>query len=96
LPPPIINGYRNPSSQSNRIESILTFFPTDEDEDDNGDGNLEPISQDNIISGGRRTRGKQINWENVHSQNADAMEDEEDDDEDYQGAGDDNDDQMRD
>jgi hypothetical protein len=76
----------------NRFASILTFFPnTDEDEDEGG--NLEPISQENIISGGRRTRGKQINWDKV---NADAMDDEEDDDEDYKGAGDDNDDQMRD
>lgn len=76
----------------NRIGSVLIFFPNaDEDDDDAGD--LEPISQENIISGGRRTRGKQINWDKV---NADAMDDEEDDDEDYKGAGDDNDDQMHD
>lgn len=68
---------------------------TVDDEDEEDHGNLEPISQDNIIQGGRRTRGKNINWDEVHSKNADAMEEEEDDDEDYQAAGDD-DDQMRD
>ncbi|KAJ5693292.1 hypothetical protein N7462_002715 [Penicillium macrosclerotiorum] len=63
------------------------------DDDEDGD-NLEPISEDNIISGGRRTRGKNINWEDVRIQNQDEMEDDEDDDEDYQAAEDDN--QMRD
>lgn len=65
---------------------------TDEEEDDN---NLEPISQDNIISGGRRTRGKIIDYAAEAEKNKDEMEDSEDD-EDYQGANDDEDDQMRD
>ncbi|KAJ5220906.1 uncharacterized protein N7469_009793 [Penicillium citrinum] len=64
----------------------------DEEEDDN---NLEPISQDNIISGGRRTRGKIIDYAAEAEKNKDEMEDSEDD-EDYQGANDDEDDQMRD
>ncbi|KAJ6127443.1 Histone H2A.Z-specific chaperone chz1 [Penicillium sp. IBT 18751x] len=81
---------QNMESES-ESESELELPENDEDDDDTGD--LEPISQENIISGGRRTRGKQINWDKV---NADAMDDEEDDDEDYKGAGDDNDDQMRD
>lgn len=86
----VANGFQ--IHTPNRIGSVLIFFPNaDEDDDDAGD--LEPISQENIISGGRRTRGKQINWDKV---NADAMDDEEDDDEDYKGAGDDNDDQMHD
>lgn len=75
------------------IHANLCYALDDEDEEDHG--NLEPISQENIIQGGRRTRGKNINWEDVHSKNADAMEDDEDDDEDYQNAGDD-DEQMRD
>ncbi|OQE16441.1 hypothetical protein PENSTE_c024G09303 [Penicillium steckii] len=65
---------------------------TDEEEDDN---NLEPISQENIISGGRRTRGKIIDYAAEAEKNKDEMEDSEED-EDYQGANDDEDDQMRD
>jgi hypothetical protein len=66
---------------------------TDEDEDDN---NLEPISSENIIQGGRRTRGKVIDYAAEAEKNKDEMEDSEDD-EDYQGgANNDDDDQMRD
>ncbi|KAJ5169073.1 Histone H2A.Z-specific chaperone chz1 [Penicillium canariense] len=65
-----------------------------DNDDEDADDQLEPISQDNIISGGRRTRGKNIDWQEVRDNNADAMEDDEDDDEDYQGG--DNDDQMHD
>ncbi|KAJ5984366.1 hypothetical protein N7481_006465 [Penicillium waksmanii] len=64
----------------------------DEDEDDN---NLEPISSENIISGGRRTRGKVIDYAAEAEKNKDEMEDSEDD-EDYQGGANDDDDQMRD
>lgn len=64
----------------------------DEDEDDN---NLEPISSENIIQGGRRTRGKIIDYAAEAEKNKDEMEDSEDD-EDYQGAANDDDDQMRD
>lgn len=62
-------------------------------DDEEADDNLEPISEENIISGGRRTRGKNINWEEVRSKTSDEMEEDEDDDEDYQGG---DDDQMRD
>ncbi len=62
-------------------------------DDEEADDNLEPISEENIISGGRRTRGKNINWEEVRSKTSDEMEDDEDDDEDYHGG---DDDQMRD
>ncbi|CAI7603311.1 unnamed protein product [Penicillium pancosmium] len=65
---------------------------TDEDEDDN---NLEPISSENIIQGGRRTRGKVIDYAAEAEKNKDEMEDSEDD-EDYQGGANDDDDQMRD
>ncbi|KAL4973212.1 histone chaperone domain CHZ-domain-containing protein [Aspergillus desertorum] len=57
-----------------------------EDEDDDGDSNLEPVSTDNIISGGRRTRGKTIDYQEAASKiGADDMDDddEEDDDEDF-------------
>ncbi|KAL4815931.1 histone chaperone domain CHZ-domain-containing protein [Aspergillus spinulosporus] len=55
-----------------------------EDEDDDGDSNLEPVSTENIISGGRRTRGKTIDYQEAASKiDADEMDDEEDDDEDF-------------
>lgn len=62
-------------------------------DDEDADDNLEPISEENIISGGRRTRGKNINWEEVRSKASDEMEEDEDDDEDYHGG---DDDQMHD
>ncbi|CBF80912.1 hypothetical protein AN5128.2 [Aspergillus nidulans FGSC A4] len=55
-----------------------------EDEDDDGDSNLEPVSTENIISGGRRTRGKTIDYQEAANKiDADEMDDEEDDDEDF-------------
>ncbi|RAL10756.1 histone H2A.Z-specific chaperone CHZ1 [Aspergillus homomorphus CBS 101889] len=65
-------------------------------EEDDGD-DLEPISADNIISGGRRTRGKTVDYqaaaEKLRADNLD--EDDEDDDEDYVGADEDEDTVMR-
>lgn len=59
------------------------------------DNQLEPIDQSNIIQGGRRTRGKVIDYANVAEQNKGEMDDdEEDDDEEYQAA-DDDDHEMR-
>ncbi|RAH44235.1 histone H2A.Z-specific chaperone CHZ1 [Aspergillus brunneoviolaceus CBS 621.78] len=72
----------------------LTFSA---DNDDDGD-NLEPISEDNIISGGRRTRGKIVDYQAAAEKlKADNMmdDDEEDDDEDYEGGEDDEDTVMR-
>ncbi|KAL4996166.1 histone chaperone domain CHZ-domain-containing protein [Aspergillus recurvatus] len=55
-----------------------------EDEDEDGDSNLEPVSTENIISGGRRTRGKTIDYQEAANKiDADEMDDEEDDDEDF-------------
>lgn len=59
------------------------------------DSNLEPIDQSNIISGGRRTRGKVINYADVAEQNKMNDDDDDEDDEEYQGADDDNDHAMR-
>ena len=68
----------------------ILFFPflvenDDEDEDEDDDANLEPISSENIIQGGRRTRGKQIDFAEAAEKSKDAgdevdEEDEEDDD----------------
>ncbi|PWY78421.1 hypothetical protein BO94DRAFT_176891 [Aspergillus sclerotioniger CBS 115572] len=67
----------------------------DEDEDND---NLEPISADNIISGGRRTRGKNIDFQEAAEKlKADEMDDEDDEDDDYVGAADEDDEnKMRD
>ena len=48
--------------------------------DDEDDDDLAEIDTSNIISGGRRTRGKQIDFTNAVQ---DVMDDEEDDDEDF-------------
>ncbi|KAJ5272836.1 hypothetical protein N7478_007961 [Penicillium angulare] len=58
------------------------------EEDEDMDNNLEPIDQSNIIQGGRRTRGKVIDYANVAEQNKGEMDDEDEDDEEYEGAGD--------
>ncbi|TPX24847.1 Histone H2A.Z-specific chaperone [Coccidioides immitis] len=64
-----------------------------EEEEEAGDDNLERISEENIIPGGRRTRGKVINFaeaaEKVEAD--DAMDD--DDDEEYKQR--DEDDEMQ-
>lgn len=65
---------------------------TDEDDDQ---GNLEPISANNIISGGRRTRGKNIDFQQA-AEKLDEMSDDDDDDEDFQATNDNDKDQMRD
>lgn len=70
-------------------------------EDDDNDGNLDPIDQSNILQGGRRTRGKVIDYSEAAEKSKEAGDemDDSDDDEDYQGAEDNNnddDDQMRD
>ncbi|KAA8647504.1 hypothetical protein EYZ11_012434 [Aspergillus tanneri] len=56
-----------------------------EDDDDDDQDNLEPISSDNIIPTGRRTRGKTIDFQEAAEKlGADEMDDEdEDDDEDF-------------
>ncbi|KAF7595154.1 Histone H2A.Z-specific chaperone [Aspergillus hancockii] len=64
----------------------------EDDDEDDGD-NLEPISADNIISGGRRTRGKTIDFQEAAEKLKDEGDDDEDD-EDFAPEG--NDDNMRD
>ncbi|KAL4801454.1 histone chaperone domain CHZ-domain-containing protein [Aspergillus unguis] len=56
-----------------------------EDDDDEDDNNLEPVSADNIIQGGRRTRGKTIDYQEASNKiGDDEMDDEEDDDVDFE------------
>ncbi|KAJ5833124.1 hypothetical protein N7474_001435 [Penicillium riverlandense] len=73
-----------------------------DDEEDDAD-NLEPISASNIITGGRRTRGKAIDFAEAaeKSKNEGDEMDDDDDDDDYEAADNNNqdhddDDQMRD
>lgn len=65
-----------------------------DDEEEEHD-NLEPVSSDNIIAGGR-TRGRNIDFAQAaeKAKNEGDEVDEDDDDEDFQGN--DDDDQMRD
>ncbi|OJJ56327.1 hypothetical protein ASPSYDRAFT_33432 [Aspergillus sydowii CBS 593.65] len=61
--------------------------PMAEDDDDDDNDNLEPVSADNIISGGRRTRGKTIDYQEAAGKiNQDEMDEDEDDDEEYEPA----------
>lgn len=56
---------------------------------------MEEIDTNNIISGGRRTRGKQIDFAKAAENSKDELlDDEDDDDEDF--AGGDDDDKMED
>jgi len=74
----------------------LIFLFADEDE---GQGNLEPISSDNIIQGGRRTRGKNIDFQEAAEKTKNEEVDDDDDDEDFAPQDNDeenDDDQMRD
>ncbi|KAL4912459.1 hypothetical protein BDW62DRAFT_214999 [Aspergillus aurantiobrunneus] len=55
------------------------------DDDDDEDNNLEPVSADNIIAGGRRTRGKNIDYQEAAERiNEEDMDEEEDDDVDFE------------
>lgn len=67
-----------------------------EDDDDEDHDNLEPISADNIIQGGRRTRGKQIDFAEAAEKSREAGDDEMEDDEDDEDFSADEDDEMRD
>ncbi|BDD58086.1 Histone H2A.Z-specific chaperone [Monascus purpureus] len=68
----------------------------EEDDDDEDHDNLEPISADNIIQGGRRTRGKQIDFAEAAEKSREAGDDEMEDDEDDEDFAADEDGEMRD
>lgn len=82
--------------------SMLTFVSLSLDEDGEGQGGLEPISSENIISGGRRTRGKNIDFQEAAEKTKNDEMDDDDEDEDFapndngNNENDDDDDQMRD
>ena len=71
------------------------LFLGEEEDDEEDDANLEPISADNIIEGGRRTRGKQIDFAEAAEKSKDAgdeVDEDEDDDDDFNAP--DEDDEM--
>ncbi|CAG9938842.1 unnamed protein product [Clonostachys rosea f. rosea IK726] len=55
----------------------------DDEEDDNEDDGLEEIDTNNIVEGGRRTRGQVIDFAKAAEENP-ADEDEDDEDDDFQ------------
>jgi hypothetical protein len=69
-----------------------------DDEEEDHD-NLEPISTENIIDDGRRTRGKRIDFaeaaEKAAAAGEDPMDDDDDEDDDFEGE-ERGDDEMRD
>jgi hypothetical protein len=57
---------------------VLTPVPTDDDEDDE----LQEIDLDNIVQGGRRTRGKVIDFAKAAEENKDEIDDDDEEDDD--------------
>lgn len=87
-------------SSTARIWRMTANTPSLE-EDEEGQNGLEPISSENIISGGRRTRGKNIDFQEAAEKTKDDEMDDDDDDEDFAPQDNNNndnndDDQMRD
>ena len=81
--------------------NMLTCVSLFLDEDEDGQGGLEPISSENILSSGRRTRGKNIDFQKEAEKSNDMDDDDEDEDEDFapndnRNNDNDDDDQMRD
>ncbi|EEH43296.2 uncharacterized protein PADG_08116 [Paracoccidioides brasiliensis Pb18] len=90
--------------ESSSDESVAEDVTADEEEDD-VQNDLEPISTSNIISGGRRTRGKTIDFaeaaRKAHEAGVQIDEDDDDDDDDFEAKddetnGNDADDLMKD
>jgi hypothetical protein len=80
-----------PTGASHSIILLLTFHAADEDDADN----MEEIDTDNIITDGRRTRGRKIDFAKAAEQFPEEDEDEEDDD-DFEGGEGDEDEKMED
>ncbi|EFE44129.1 conserved hypothetical protein [Trichophyton verrucosum HKI 0517] len=78
------------SEDEDDLVSSLLYTTVDEDEE-GGNDNLEPISTDNILPSGRRTRGKEVNYAELAAKEKEtgdvAMDD--DDDEDFKAPVDD-------
>ncbi|KAI9374553.1 histone chaperone domain CHZ-domain-containing protein [Aspergillus egyptiacus] len=70
----------NDEEESDESEVEETMLEDDDDENDN----LEPVSTSNIISGGRRTRGKNIDFQEAAEKIKGDEMDEDEDDEDFE------------
>ncbi|OTB04301.1 hypothetical protein M426DRAFT_320890 [Hypoxylon sp. CI-4A] len=75
-------------------DPVDTAMDEDDDDDDeeeaeggdeDADDNLDEIDPSNIVAGGRRTRGRVIDWAKAAQDNP-AEDDDEDDEEDYEPA----------
>ncbi|KAI5863352.1 histone chaperone domain CHZ-domain-containing protein [Durotheca rogersii] len=54
--------------------------------DDDADDNLDEIDLNNIVEGGRRTRGRVIDWAKAAEENPTGDDDDDEDEDDYQPA----------
>lgn len=73
---------KNPNWRISKWRLTFPFPIVVADDDDEDHDNLEPVSTENIISGGRRTRGKNIDFAEAAEKSKDAGDEMEDDDED--------------
>ncbi|KAI1805723.1 histone chaperone domain CHZ-domain-containing protein [Daldinia bambusicola] len=79
-----------------QVDTAMDEDDDDDEEEEEGEGgdddaedNLDEIDPNNIVEGGRRTRGRVIDWAKAAQENP--AEDEDDDDEDdYEPAGEEN------
>jgi hypothetical protein len=60
------------------------FTEEDVEEEEDDDDNMEEIDLDNIVEGGRRTRGKHINFAEAAKKENLPTEEEDDEDDDYE------------
>lgn len=85
-----------PQSPQNRTQNSRLKFRTSSTAEEEDEDNMEEIDTDNIIDGGRRTRGKRIDFAKAAAENpAEDDDDDEDDDEDFQAKGEDDADAMQ-
>ncbi|KAI0900853.1 hypothetical protein F4806DRAFT_450127 [Annulohypoxylon nitens] len=84
--------------KSTAEEPVDTTMDEDDDDDDeeeeegeggeeDADDNMDEIDLNNIVDGGRRTRGRVIDWAKAAQDHPAEEEDDEDDEDDYEPAG---------
>ncbi|KAK7948301.1 histone chaperone domain CHZ-domain-containing protein [Apiospora aurea] len=86
---------------ANAEEPVDQSMDEDSDDDEEAgddaaeedDDNMDEIDLNNIVEGGRRTRGKVIDWAKA-AENVPTNEEDEDDDDDFEGEGEKEDDKM--
>lgn len=86
-----MHATRSFATHFTRANSLTLLRVTDAAEED--DDNMDEIDLSNIVEGGRRTRGKVIDWAKA-AENVPTNEEDEDDDDDFEGEGEKDDDKM--